>query len=87
VYGFLCFYICALAKIIRHPDLICTEAAASIVALGLLCQAVAGSFDYRFHKKGSELTNSCAYRDAMPCNMIDACGRFIETCFLCLKVR
>jgi len=63
VYGFLCFYICALAKIIRHPDLICTVGAASIVALGLLRQAVAGSFDYRVHKKGPELTNSCTYRD------------------------
>jgi hypothetical protein len=63
VYGFLCFYICALAKIIRHPDPICTEAAASIVALGLLRQAVAGSLDYRIHKKGSELSSNCDYRD------------------------
>jgi hypothetical protein len=63
VYGFLCFYIYALAKIIRHPELICTEAAASIVALGILRQAVAGSFVYRVHKKRSELSNNCDYRD------------------------
>ena len=63
VYGFLCFYICALATIIRHRDLICTEAAASIVALGLLRQAVAASFEYRAHKKGSEFSSNCDYSD------------------------